>query len=126
MLNKRCFKLFSLLLLVSAIAFAAQFVPYPTEDFSQDTAYKVLDVVDGDTVKIQYDGKPTTFRLIGVDTPETVHPTKPVEQFGKEAVRIYQKTCYSVNMFTSVLMRRKPINTIATLPIFTAHQTDFL
>ena len=24
-------------------------------------------------------------RLIGVDTPETVHPTKPVEPFGKEA-----------------------------------------
>ena len=24
-------------------------------------------------------------RLIGVDTPETVHPTKPVEYFGREA-----------------------------------------
>ena len=24
-------------------------------------------------------------RLIGIDTPETVHPTKPVECFGKEA-----------------------------------------
>ena len=24
-------------------------------------------------------------RLIGVDTPETVHPNKPVERFGKEA-----------------------------------------
>jgi micrococcal nuclease len=26
-------------------------------------------------------------RLIGVDTPETVHPSKPVEAYGKEASR---------------------------------------
>lgn len=26
-----------------------------------------------------------TVRLIGIDTPETVHPTKPVECFGPEA-----------------------------------------
>ena len=60
-------------------------VSYSKEDFSKDTAYPVLKVVDGDTVKIEYNGKPTTVRLIGVDTPETVHPNKPVEAFGKEA-----------------------------------------
>jgi endonuclease YncB( thermonuclease family) len=49
--------------------------PYPVEDFSKDTAYPVLKVVDGDTVKIDYEGKENTVRLIGVDTPETVHPT---------------------------------------------------
>lgn len=59
--------------------------PYPVENFSKDTAYPVLKVVDGDTVKIDYEGKETTVRLIGVDTPETVHPNKPVEAFGKEA-----------------------------------------
>ena len=58
---------------------------YPIEDFSHDAAYPVLRVIDGDTVKIQYNGKPTTVRLIGIDTPETVHPQKPVERFGKEA-----------------------------------------
>jgi micrococcal nuclease len=30
-------------------------------------------------------GKTEKIRLIGVDTPETVHPLKPVEYFGKEA-----------------------------------------
>jgi micrococcal nuclease len=30
-------------------------------------------------------GVQTKVRLIGVDTPETVHPQKPVEAFGKEA-----------------------------------------
>ena len=42
----------------------------------------VIRVIDGDTVSLQYLGKA---RLIGVDTPETVHPEKPVEFFGKEA-----------------------------------------
>ncbi|NUN50101.1 MAG: thermonuclease family protein [Candidatus Brocadiae bacterium] len=31
------------------------------------------------------DGKDTTIRLIGVDTPETVDPRKPVQEYGKEA-----------------------------------------
>ncbi len=57
----------------------------PVEDFSNDTAYPVLRTIDGDTVEIQYSGKPTVVRLIGVDTPETVHPQKGVEAFGKEA-----------------------------------------
>lgn len=58
---------------------------YPVEDFTGDTAYKVVRVVDGDTVKIDYNGKATNVRLIGVDTPETGHPSKPVEVYGKEA-----------------------------------------
>ena len=58
---------------------------YPTEVFFGDTAYPVTRVVDGDTVEIRYDGKLTSVVLIGVDTPETVHPQKPVEAFGKEA-----------------------------------------
>ena len=42
-------------------------------------------VVDGDTIVVEIDGKHEKIRLIGVDTPETVHPSKPVEYFGKEA-----------------------------------------
>lgn len=47
--------------------------------------YRVLDVVDGDTIKINLDGKTEVLRLIGIDTPETVDPRKPVQCFGKEA-----------------------------------------
>ncbi len=60
-------------------------VSYPVENFTGDTAYKVVRVIDGDTVKIDYNGKAKNVRLIGVDTPETVHPNKPVEAYGKEA-----------------------------------------
>ena len=35
--------------------------------------YEVVRVVDGDTIKIVYDGKEESVRLIGVDTPESVH-----------------------------------------------------
>src|SRR3989338_7085144 len=42
----------------------------------------VVRVVDGDTIVLDGDEK---VRLIGVDTPETVDPRKPVQYFGKEA-----------------------------------------
>lgn len=47
--------------------------------------YSIVSVVDGDTVKISVDGKTETFRLIGMDTPETVDPRKEVQCFGVEA-----------------------------------------
>jgi len=43
---------------------------------------KVIKVVDGDTIKLE-DGR--AVRYIGIDTPETVHPSKPVQCYGKEA-----------------------------------------
>ena len=64
---------------------AAPAIPYPVEDFTEDTAYKIVRIVDGDTVVISYEGADTTFRLIGVDTPETKHPSKPEQEYGKEA-----------------------------------------
>ena len=45
----------------------------------------VIRVIDGDTIILRLQGAIETVRLIGVDTPETVHPTKPVECFGPEA-----------------------------------------
>jgi len=39
-------------------------------------------VIDGDTLLLSNRER---VRLIGVDTPETKHPQKPVERFGKEA-----------------------------------------
>lgn len=36
--------------------------------------YEVIKVVDGDTIQIKYNGKKERLRLIGIDTPESVHP----------------------------------------------------
>jgi len=57
----------------------------PRKDFAEQPRYKVLRVVDGDTVVLLMEGKQVKVRLIGVDTPETVHPSKPVQFYGKEA-----------------------------------------
>lgn len=46
---------------------------------------QVTNVVDGDTIDVLIDGREVRIRLIGIDTPETVHPTDPVECFGREA-----------------------------------------
>jgi len=51
------------------------------------TPAHVVQVVDGDTIKVEMGGKIYTVRYIGIDTPETVHPTRPVECYGREASR---------------------------------------
>ena len=56
----------------------------PTSAFAQEQG-TVTSVVDGDTFKVEIDGSFKTVRIIGIDTPETVHPSKPVQCFGREA-----------------------------------------
>ncbi len=47
---------------------------------------KVVSVADGDTIRAKLDdGSEIKVRLLGVDTPETHHPTKPVGCYGPEA-----------------------------------------
>src|SRR6478609_637892 len=42
-------------------------------------------VVDGDTVIVQAGSRTLDVRLLGIDTPETVDPRKPVGCYGPEA-----------------------------------------
>ena len=46
---------------------------------------QVIRIIDGDTIQAKTNGKVETIRLIGINTPETVDPRRPVECFGKEA-----------------------------------------
>mgnify|MGYP001566397844 CR=1 FL=1 len=69
------------------------------EPIISETFYPITKVVDGDTIAIEINGKNTTIRLIGLDTPETVDPRSslrsrsyyggvgqaPVQCFGREA-----------------------------------------
>ena len=48
-------------------------------------AAKVNRVIDGDTIEVILNGKKKKVRFIGINTPETVDPRKPVQCFGKEA-----------------------------------------
>jgi micrococcal nuclease len=65
--------------LLARVALTLALVISPASDaYSQ----LVTRVIDGDTLVVQGVG---TVRLIGVDTPETVDPRRPVQYFGKEA-----------------------------------------
>lgn len=46
---------------------------------------RVVRVVDGDTIIARLPGGDESVRLIGIDTPESVDPRRPVECFGVEA-----------------------------------------
>lgn len=54
---------------------------------SSTTNALVLHVMDGDTIEVQQDGEstPKKVRFLGVNTPESVDPRRPVQCFGKEA-----------------------------------------
>jgi micrococcal nuclease len=60
-------------------------------DRSRMTRAEVVGHVDGDTVRVRIGDPPPglealeTIRMIGVDTPETVHPRRELEYFGLEA-----------------------------------------
>ena len=66
--------------------------PIPEVDFPQDlkteknrsdlVQYEVIRVIDGDTVELKNGER---LRYNDIDTPETVHPSKPIECFGPEA-----------------------------------------
>lgn len=52
---------------------------------TKSVLYPVIRVVDGDTIEVTFNGQKEKVRLIGVDTPETVHPAKGEEPYGREA-----------------------------------------
>jgi len=45
----------------------------------------VISVIDGDTIDVRIGYKRQRVRLLGIDTPETKDPRKPVQCFGREA-----------------------------------------
>ncbi|WJH36831.1 thermonuclease family protein [Paenibacillus sp. CC-CFT747] len=53
---------------------------------------KIVKVTDGDTMDVSFGGKTESVRLLLVDTPETVHPDKPVQPFGPEASQFAKDT----------------------------------
>lgn len=61
---------------------------------------EVTKVIDGDTFEVSIAGESYKVRMIGIDTPETVHPQKEVECFGKEA---FAKTAELLSGATVIL-----------------------
>ncbi len=72
------------LLAVNAGSLLVENISLPS-DPANHPEYKVIKVVDGDTIDVDMDGIKKRIRLIGIDAPESVAPNQPVECFGKEA-----------------------------------------
>lgn len=50
-----------------------------------ESTYSVTKVIDGDTIEVSISGEKFKVRFIGIDTPETVDPRRPVMCYGKKA-----------------------------------------
>ena len=79
---------------------ASAAVPTATEGSGAESGAEwgvVVRVADGDTLTVRFDsGEEETLRLLDVDTPETVHPSRPEECFGAQA-----------SDYTKTLMRQR-------------------
>ncbi len=75
---------YALIALLVIIILLGLFTCPPKSSIAPDI-YEVVRVVDGDTFIASIDGQNVRVRLIGVDTPESVHPNKAVEHFALEA-----------------------------------------
>lgn len=88
----RRFSLIQILIVLSVAIIALYLGSSVGKESLSKTSARVLSVSDGDTVTVQYkDGTQERVRLIGLDTPETHHPTKPVGCFGVEAENFTRK-----------------------------------
>lgn len=68
---------------------------------AEEIEVKFSDCVDGDTAKFIYKDEVITARFLAIDTPETVHPTKKEESFGKEAS---EYTCKKIKEAKKILL----------------------
>lgn len=88
-MNKRRLKKLAVFLLIYLIL---AFVTYLTSESPKspeiqepNNLYRVTEVVDGDTIKVDINGNIETIRLLAIDTPETRDPRTEVQCFGREA-----------------------------------------
>ena len=87
--------LFILLILIGLGIFAYMYptsTPIAQSQQTQHTPNKfslktgaVTHITDGDTFDIMIDGNKSRVRMLGINTPESVDPRRPVECFGREA-----------------------------------------
>jgi micrococcal nuclease len=83
--------LIALVLVALASYIAGVPITFPTsaqnDTYSHDGTYRVVRVIDGDTIVVDQNGTDLSVRLIGIDTPEVNSPVTKAECFGSEASR---------------------------------------
>jgi micrococcal nuclease len=74
----------AIVVVLAGLVLASPAHAYPVMPQGVQGPYTVLRVVDGDTIWVDNGGR-VKIRMIGLDTPETVDPRKPVQCFGRQA-----------------------------------------
>lgn len=69
----------------------------PTEAPPQRMEVAVIQIVDGDTIRVRISGFTETVRLIGIDTPETKARNEPIMCFGPEATAFTREMVQRAN-----------------------------
>jgi micrococcal nuclease len=59
--------------------------PAASPSLTQPLTGRVTQIVDGDTIDVELQGRRERVRYIGIDTPETKHPSRGVDPYGPEA-----------------------------------------
>jgi len=71
----------------------------PSSIKEASAVYRVVEVIDGDTIKVDIGGEIEAVRLVGMDTPEIAGPHNPQDDyFGPEAAR-----------YTKQLLENQPV-----------------
>ncbi len=80
-------KIVVLIVLIGVLCVAGYYIALIASavTINPDKLYTVTHVIDGDTFKAKVGSHTVTVRMLGIDTPETVDPRKPVQCYGKEA-----------------------------------------
>ncbi len=86
-LEKNLFKVIIGILLVIGSLVYSKYQPVVQAPITQAGYYNVSKFDDGDTIVVDMNGIDEKVRFIGVDTPETHDPRKPVQCFGKAAAK---------------------------------------
>jgi len=77
---------------VFLLAMLLALLPTPVASQSDPAVVQVVRVIDGDTIQVCCIArKREKVRYIGINTPETKHPTKGVEYYGQEAAEANRK-----------------------------------
>ena len=78
----KLYKSLFLFLLIAVCAFLYQ----GKEQIGQSSClYRISEVTDGDTIRVEYNGNIEAVRLLGINTPEVDNPYRKEECFGPEA-----------------------------------------
>ena len=84
--------------IIVSVLFMFLFIPIISAS-SEKVKVTFSKCVDGDTAKVILNNKEITVRFLAVDTPETKHPTKGEEPFGKDASNY---TCNALKKATKI------------------------